>query len=97
MHRLGDRSAALTLVNTNALVPREVIIQAGVFGEHVFESVTLEGERSAARGRWLHVTLVPGATAELELGMRRYDSLPSYDTPWVQAADGPAPIVGRET
>lgn len=96
VHRLGDRSAAVTLVNTNALEPREVIIQAGVFGEHVFESVTLDGERSAAQGRWLHITLAPGATAELELGMRRYANLPSYDTPWVRAADGPAPLVGRE-
>jgi hypothetical protein len=96
VHRLGDRSAAVTLVNTNALEPREVIIQAGVFGEHAFESVTLDGERSAAQGRWLQVTLAPGATAELELGMRRYVNPPSYDTPWVRAVDGPAPIVGRE-
>jgi hypothetical protein len=97
VHQLGDRSAALTLVNTNALEPREVIIQAGVFGEHVFESVTLDGERSAAQGRWVHVTLAPGATAELELGMQRYVNPPSYDTPWVRAVDGPAPLVGRET
>jgi len=96
VHGLADRSAAVTLVNTDPLVGREVIIQAGVFGEHAFESVTLDGEHVTASSRWLHVTLAPGASAELELGMRRFVNPPSYDTPWVRAADGPAPLVGRQ-
>ncbi|MDB5586614.1 MAG: hypothetical protein JWP26_1584 [Devosia sp.] len=94
--RLADTSAALTLVNTDALAARRVIIQAGVFGEHVFDGGSLDGERFDAAGRWLLVTLPPGATAQLELGMRRFANAPNYDTPWQSAASGPAPLVGRE-
>ncbi|MDB5535984.1 MAG: hypothetical protein JWQ65_859, partial [Devosia sp.] len=94
--RLADTSAALTLVNTDALAARRVIIQAGVFGEHVFDGGSLDGERFDAAGRWLLVTLAPGATAQLELGMRRFANAPNYDTPWQSAASGPAPLIGRE-
>lgn len=94
--QLADTSAALTLVNTDALLAKRVIIQAGVFGEHVFDGGSLDGEHFDAVGRWLAVTLAPGATAQLELGMRRFANAPSYDSPWQSAASGPAPLVGRE-
>lgn len=87
--------ATLTLVNTDPLVAHEVIVQAGVFGEHAFTGGKLDGEPFAAEGRWLNVNLAPGATARLELGMARYVAPPNYDTPWRRAADGPAPLLGR--
>jgi hypothetical protein len=94
--RLADDGASLTLVNTDALEAHEVIIQAGVFGEHHFTGGSLDGENFEASGRWLTVHLAPGATAKLELGMQRFANPPSYDTPWVKAADGPAPLLGRQ-
>jgi hypothetical protein len=94
--KLADTSAALTLVNTDALAAKRVIIQAGVFGEHVFDGGSLDGDRFDATGRWLVVTLAPGATAQLDLGMRRFANAPNYDTPWQTAASGPAPLLGRE-
>jgi hypothetical protein len=93
---LRDDGASLTLVNTDLSKPREVIVQAGTFGEHAFAGGTLDGVRFDAEGRWLAVRLEAGATARLELSMRRYVRPPNYDTPWVTAADGVAPIVGRE-
>src|SRR5690606_34382286 len=96
VHGLTADGASLTLVNTDPLVAREVIVQAGAFGEHAFTGGMLDGEDFAASGRWLGVNLAPGATAELELLMQRYVAPPSYDTPWLKAAEGVTPLVGRE-
>lgn len=94
---LTHDGATLTLVNTDALHAAEVVIQGGVFGEHDITSVTLgDAAPVAVSGRWLTVKLAAGATAQLTLGMQRFVRPPSYDTPWVRAADGPAAIVGRE-
>jgi hypothetical protein len=93
---LRDDGASLTLVNTDVADAREVVVQAGTFGEHEFAGGTLDGKRFEADGRWLAVRLEAGATARLELSMRRYVRPPNYDTPWVTAAEGVAPIVGRE-
>jgi hypothetical protein len=92
---LRHDGASLTLVNTDVATAREVIVQAGTFGEHEFTGGTLDGVAFVADGRWLTVRLEAGATARLELGMRRYVRPPNYDTPWVTAAEGVAPIVGR--
>lgn len=94
---LTHDGATLTLVNTDAVHATEVVIQGGVFGEHDFTSVALgDAAPVAISGRWLAVKLAAGATARLTLGMRRFANAPSYDTPWVRAADGPAVLVGRE-
>jgi len=93
---LRDDGASLTLVNTDVATAREVIVQAGTFGEHAFAGGTLDGVAFAAEGRWLVVRLEAGATARLEVSMRRYVRAPNYDTPWVTAAEGVAPIRGRE-
>ncbi len=93
---LRDDGASLTLVNTDVATAREVVVQAGAFGEHEFAGGTLDGAAFAASGRWLVVRLEAGATATLEVGMKRYVRPPSYDTPWVTAAEGVGAIVGRE-
>lgn len=89
--------ATLTLVNTDAVHAAEVVIQGGVFGEHNITSVKLgDAAPVAVSGRWVAVKLAAGATAKLTLGMQRFANAPNYDTPWLRAADGPAPIVRRE-
>jgi hypothetical protein len=94
---LTHDGATLTLVNTDALHAAEVVIQGGVFGEHDITSVQLgDAALVPVGGRWVTVKLAAGATARLTLGMRRFANAPSYDTPWVRAADGPAPLLGRE-
>jgi hypothetical protein len=87
--------ASLTLVNTDVATAREVIVQAGTFGEHEFAGGTLDGVAFAANCRWLVVRLEAGATARLEVAMKRYVRAPNYDTPWVTAAEGVAAIKGR--
>ena len=47
---LRDDGASLTLVNTDVATAREVIVQAGTFGEHAFAGGTLDGVAFAGRG-----------------------------------------------
>ena len=92
---LTDDSASLVLVNTEADRAIEVIVQAGVFGEHDFTTVRQGDEVTPCDGRWLRVQLAAGSEARLSLGMQRYVRPPSYDTPWQNAAEGAAPLRGR--
>lgn len=73
----------LTLVNTSSSEPREVVLQAGAYGEHRFTTVRSgEGEERRVDAARLALRLEPGSVAELELGMRRYANRPTLEFPW---------------
>jgi hypothetical protein len=82
---LDAESVTLTLSNASPLHARRMVLQAGAFGEHAFTTVSdVTGESPVVRevnGRHLEVTLAPGATLKLELGMRRYCHQPTYQQP----------------
>ncbi len=88
---LDADSTTLELVNTNPSHGREVILQAGAFGEHAFTDVTVNdatanGEAGNStthnvNGKHFQVTLPPGRSISLRLGMRRYAHTPSYEQP----------------
>ena len=82
VEKLGADSATLTLVNVNPVEPRTVIVQAGGYGEHTFESVTLDGQTSAMGGPHLRVRLEPGSGARLVFRMARYKNQPTLGYPW---------------
>jgi hypothetical protein len=90
---LAADAATLNLVNLDPAAEREVIIQAGAFGEHQFHAATrLDHQGDDARplaveGRWLRARLAPGAGLRLRLTMRRYRHTPSYATPWRDASE----------
>ena len=76
----------LVLVNTDPLQSREVLVQAGAFGEHVLRGATLRdasaGEQHVpVAGRHLSVVLGPSAQARLRLEVERFAAQPSYDFP----------------
>jgi hypothetical protein len=72
----------LTLVNTNQLQSRTVIVQAGGYAEHHFASVSL-GERTATiDAPRFSAHLAPGAGARLTATMRRYVNQPTVKLPW---------------
>lgn len=77
-------SVTLTLVNTNPLDAREVLIQAGTFGEHEFTTAQmLEDDKThEIGGKLVQVCLLPSAQGLLRLGMRRYVHTPTYRFPW---------------
>jgi hypothetical protein len=81
---LGDRRTVVTLVNVNPTTARSVIVQAGGYGEHQFESVEWNGKTQKLDSRQVEVKLEPGAGATLALTMRRYVNQPTVAFPWNQ-------------
>ncbi|MCU0522137.1 MAG: hypothetical protein MUF84_15770, partial [Anaerolineae bacterium] len=73
----------LSLVNTNPLQAREVLVQAGGYGEHRFAEVQ-EGEAPPVpvNDKVLLVRLGPWSQARLRMKMDRYVNRPTYDFPW---------------
>ena len=79
---LGDRETVVTLVNLNPSSARDVIVQAGGYAEHQFESVAWNRRTMRLGTREFTVRLAPGAGATLTLTMRRYVSAPTVTFPW---------------
>ena len=80
--RVESGSVALTLVSTDPLESRRVLVQAGMFGEHEFERVELEGGGEVeVNGRHFQVRLGPSAQARLRLGLKRFEHRPCYGFP----------------
>jgi len=85
--RITPDGVSVELVNVNPTQPRDVIVQAGAFGEHGFTTVRHGDQTLEVKGKHLLVRLRPAARGRLELGMMRYVHRPSYAFPW-QAAGG---------
>ncbi len=100
--QLSDQSVTVTLINTSLFEEREVILQAGSFGEHRFESVVLYNEAGEQVGtqtlgdKWFKLCLGKGAGARLVIQMSRYVHKPSYHTPWMEAEGAPPFMRGRQ-
>jgi hypothetical protein len=82
VEKLGSDSAVVTLVNTNPLEPRTVVVQGGGYGEHRFDSVVVDGKTTAVKGPVLTVRLEAGCGARLSFRMARYANRPTFAFPW---------------
>ena len=82
VEKLGVDSATVTLVNTNPVDAREVVVQAGGYGEHRFEGVSIGGKTMTFSAPFVTVRLEPGAGSRLEFKMARYASRPTLAFPW---------------
>lgn len=83
--RVGPDSVSLSLVNLHPTEVREVIVQAGAFGEHEFASAETDGSPVQAlqvNGPWIRIVLKPSATGHLNIAMRRYARVPGYQAPY---------------
>jgi len=72
----------LTLVNTNQIEPREVLVQAGGYAEHQFLSVTNGNKTVLVNDSVLRVRLAPGSGSRLTIKMKRYANQPTMRFPW---------------
>ena len=61
---------------------RTVIVQAGGYGEHACDSVTLDGREVPVGSTSFSVRLAPGAGSRLVLKIRRYVNAPTLMPPW---------------
>lgn len=105
VERIDSDGIVLALANVSPVAARELVVQAGMFGEHRFDHVAVldaEGDLAGAAPRtvahkWLRVELAPMSTVRLRLGMTRHALPATYETPWSGPADpsllpnGPAP------
>ncbi len=82
VEKLADRSASLVLVNLNPSDSRDVIVQAGAYGEHLFERVSIEGRTVDLTGSTFRVRLAPAPRARLSIAMKRYAGKPMLAQPW---------------
>lgn len=82
--RIDSDGVVVELANTDAVRSRDVLVQAGAFGEHAFTTARIVdgGGETPVDGKHFVARLAPGATIRLELGMRRYTHTPSYAFPW---------------
>lgn len=85
VEKLRADSATLVLINLNPLDARTVIVQAGGYGEHRFESVEIGGRLTSIGGPLLTVRLAPGCGARLLFRMTRYRNQPTLAHPWDRA------------
>jgi hypothetical protein len=72
----------LTLVNTNQVEGRSVVLQAGRYAEHEFTGARVADNEVSLRGRSFTVRLAPGAGARIALRMRRHAHVPTLSFPW---------------
>jgi hypothetical protein len=80
--RVTADGVCVQLVNLHPTEAREVILQAGAFGEHRFTAIRQQHDSTDVNGKLVHVRLRPGARGRLEIGMVRYAQRPSYARPW---------------
>ena len=79
---LDDTSVTLSLVNTDQLNSRIVVIQAGGYAEHQFTGLEQGDTTTPLDADSLRVRLAPGAGGRLRLTMKRYTNRPSMRFPW---------------
>ena len=82
VEKIGPGDMVLTLVNTNPVDPRKVIVRMGAYGEHQCVSVTIGGKTVKVDDRQFTVELAPGAGDTLTIAMRRYVNQPALALPW---------------
>lgn len=82
IEKMTADEVTLTLVNTNPLADRRVIVQGGSYGEHQFTAAAIDGKEIAVDGAHLQVRLAPGAGGRVVLKMRRYVNQPTLTMPF---------------
>jgi len=83
---MTGESVAVTLVNTNQIESRELVVQAGGFAEHQFDSVEWKGRVEPLNATHFTVRLQPGSGGKLTLKMRRFVNQPTVAFPWDRSA-----------
>ena len=82
IENMTDDSVTLTLVNTDQLSPKQVVLQGGGYAEHDILSVQTSTYNESVMAPHLTVILQPGAGKKLTLKMKRYANRPTMAFPW---------------
>ena len=79
---MSNEMTKVTLVNTNQIEPREVIVQTGGYGEHQCLRVETGGKSFPVNHKFFKVRLARGAGAELIIYVSRFVNQPTVAFPW---------------
>ena len=84
---ITESEVGLTIVNTDAVHARTLVMQSGAYAEHQIETVTIDnGQRSSnstpVDGTAITLRLAPGAGARVTLKIKRYVNDPTLAFPW---------------
>lgn len=82
VEKIRPDDVVVTLVNTDQVYARKIIVQAGAYGEHQCTSVTMGDKTVQVDGRHFAVTLAAGAGETLTVAMKRYANQPVLAMPW---------------
>jgi hypothetical protein len=82
VEKIRPDGIVLTLVNTNPIQPRTVIVQMGAYAEHHSIAVDLAGRNLPIDAPFFTVRLAPGAGDTLTITTRRYVHPPTAAFPW---------------
>lgn len=82
VEKLDANSVTLSLVNTNQVEARTLLVQAGAYAEHEFLSLDRNGESVKLNSPFFEVRLAPGAGERLAIKMNRYVNQPTLLPPW---------------
>ena len=87
--KVTAENIGLTLINTDAVNCRSVLIQSGCFAEHQFTGATIAGndgdeQHMEVDGTRFQVHLGPSAQARICIGLKRYCHRPTYEFPGIE-------------
>jgi len=90
VEKLTADSITVHLVNTSLFDDQEMIVQAGMFGEHRFMQVELMNQKDEVTesinvcDKHIQVLLPAGTGITLQASMERYVNQPTYNMPWAE-------------
>ena len=80
--KFSDSEVSVILVNTSPTAARDLIIQAGAYGEHNVSNVLIGNESVTVDGPYFRVKIDPGCGARLIVSNDRYTEKPTMAFPW---------------
>lgn len=82
VERMTHDEATLTVINTNQISPRTVIVQGGAYGEHHINSIAGPHGATPINETYFTLHLGPGCGSTLTIKMDRYAHRPTLTFPW---------------
>ena len=79
---INPEGITLTLVNTNPVSARKVIVQTGAYAEHEAVAVAARDRQIEVADSHFTVDLQPGAGERLSIRMKRFVNQPTFRFPW---------------
>jgi hypothetical protein len=80
---ISEDGVTVSLANTDALVPKTVVVQGGAYAEHQIISASIGDDVTPVDHSHFAVRLAPAAVTRLSLKMKRYVNQPTFAFPWV--------------